>query len=110
MLDCASMRLRRLLLLLSVLATWRLSAQAASPYLPIEHWSTPYIEHLITRGVVIDPTPLTRPWRRAMIVQALKDADTTAMTGAERAQVARIVQALDDQEQGPRARVDLDVG
>ena len=104
------MRVLRVVAALSLLATWRLGAQSASPYLPIGHWSTPYIEHLITRGVVVDPTPLTRPWREAVIVQALKDADTTAMTGAERAQVARIVAALDDPEAGPRARVDLDVG
>src|SRR5215472_52729 len=100
------MRALRALAVLSVLATWRLSAQAASPYLPINHWSTPYIEHLITRGVVVDPTPLTRPWREATIVQALKDADTTAMTSAERAQVTRIIAALDEREQGPRARLD----
>ncbi|HWZ27952.1 MAG TPA: hypothetical protein VNX15_05315, partial [Gemmatimonadales bacterium] len=58
----------------------------------------------------MDPTPLTRPWRQATIVQALKDADTTAMTSAERAQVARIVAALDEKESGPRARYDLDLG
>ena len=104
------MRTVRLLAFLSVFATWRLGAQSASPYLPINHWATPYIEHLITRGLVVDPTPLTRPWRQATIVQALKDADTTAMTSAERTQVARIVSALDDQEAGPRARLDLDVG
>src|SRR5579864_5473517 len=104
------MRTLRLLAALSLLASWRLGAQSASPYLPIEHWSTPYIEHLIARGVVVDPTPLTRPWRQSTIVQALKDADTTAMTSAERAQVARIVAALDEKESGPRARYDLDLG
>src|ERR1700739_565272 len=104
------MRTLRLLAALSLLASWRLGAQSASPYLPISHWATPYIEHLITRGLVVDPTPLTRPWREATIVQALKDADTPAMSGAERAEVARIIAALDEREQGPRARLDLDVG
>ena len=94
----------------ALLATAPLGAQSASPYLPISHWATPYIEHLITRGIVIDPTPLTRPWREAVIVQALKDADTAAMTRAERTEVDRIVAALDEREAGPRARADLDVG
>src|SRR6185437_3803760 len=71
------MRVLRVVATLSLLATWRLGAQSASPYLPISHWATPYIEHLITRGVVVDPTPLTRPWRETAIVQALKGADTT---------------------------------
>ena len=104
------MRTLRVLAALSVLVTWCLGAQSASPYLPINHWATPYIEHLITRGVVVDPTPLTRPWREATIVQALKDADSTAMTspgtshgGADRCGAGRA-------RVGPRARVDLDVG
>src|SRR5690349_8070713 len=102
--------MRRALLLAVALWGSSAAAQSASPYLPIDHWATPYIEHLIARGLVVDPTPLTRPWRQGTIVQALKDADTTAMSGAERAQVARIVAALAERESGPRARFDLDAG
>ena len=105
------MRPARLLATLGVLATWPLSVRAqASSYLPISHWATPYIEHLIARGLVVDPTPLTRPWRRSVIVSALKAADTTALTAPERRVVARIVAALDDPEAGPHGRVDADLG
>ena len=102
--------MRRALLLAVALWGSSAAAQSASPYLPIDHWATPYIEHLIARGLVVDPTPLTRPWRQGTIVQALKDADTRAMSGGERAQVARIVAALAERESGPRARFDLDAG
>lgn len=104
------MRRLRFLVTLGLLAPGPLSSQSASPYLPISHWATPYIEHLIAKGVVVDPTPLTRPWREAAILAALKEADTTALTSAERRQVGRIVRALDEREQGPRARLALDLG
>ena len=104
------MRLLRLLLLLGLFASWPLSSQSASPYLPIGHWSTPYIEHLITRGVVADPTPLTRPWREAAILQALRDADTTVMTSGEREMARTILDALGSTEAGPRGRLDGDLG
>src|SRR5437867_9743226 len=34
-----------------------LAAQEASPYVPLQHWAMPYVEHLIATGVVADPTP-----------------------------------------------------
>jgi len=104
------MRALRVLATLTVFATWRLAAQSASPYLPISHWATPYIEHLIARGVVVDPTPLTRPWREATIVQALKDADTTAMSSGEREMARTILDALGTTEAGPHGRLDGDLG
>ena len=30
-------------------------AQEASPYLPLSHWATPFIEHLIAAGRIADP-------------------------------------------------------
>src|SRR5216683_6598955 len=41
-----------------------LAAQEASPYVPLQHWTMPYAEHLIALGVIPDPTPLTRPLDR----------------------------------------------
>src|SRR5258708_5645461 len=79
----------------ALLATWRLgAAQQASAYLPIPHWATPYLEHLIARGVMADPTPLTRPWREGDVLKALAEADTTQLSGSERAVVRRITTEL----------------
>lgn len=106
----SQMRPLRATVLLSLLAAWRLGAQSPSPYLPITHWSTPYIEHLIARGVVVDPTPLTRPWRRAAILAALENADTTRMSAAEREVTGRIVTVLTSREEGPHGRLEASVG
>src|SRR2546427_13033479 len=58
-----------------------LGAQQASPYVPIDSWVMPYVEHLIRAGVVADPDPLTRPLRRAAIAEALAGADTAREIG-----------------------------
>jgi len=50
-------------LLLLVVCAGPLAAQQASAYLPLDHWTMPYIEHLIAARVMADPTPLTRPLR-----------------------------------------------
>src|SRR6266481_4128894 len=52
------------------------AAQEASPYVPLQHWTMPYVEHLIARGVIGDPTPLTRPFKRADLVRVLRAVDT----------------------------------
>src|SRR6058998_1636396 len=96
-----SMRLRLALLV----ATWlllvpaltgaaMLAGQQPSPYLPLDHWATPYVEHLIARGAIADPSPLSRPFVQADIVRVLSAADTTRMGGAERHVVRAILAAL----------------
>ena len=67
------------------LVAWRpaaLVAQGASPYVPLHHWAMPYVEHLIARGVLADPAPLTRPLHADDLVGALEAADTTRLTSA----------------------------
>ncbi len=85
-------------------------AQQASPYLPLHHWSTPYLEHFIARGVMADPTPLTRPWREADVLTALGGMDTTRLSAGERRVVRRLTTELTHTEEGPAVRVDGDVG
>ncbi|HEY6807459.1 MAG TPA: hypothetical protein VI160_01630 [Gemmatimonadales bacterium] len=85
------------------------AAQSASPYLPLGHWATPYIEHLITRGAVVDPSPLGRPWRQADILRALAAADTLRLTAGERRVVGEIVADLTPHEAGPWGRADGDL-
>jgi hypothetical protein len=102
-----------------VVAAWLLAtcalvragaAQDASPYVPLQHWTMPYVEHLIARGVLADPTPLTRPLRRADLVQALRAVDTLTVSVTVAATVRRLLAALELRERGMRYRVEGEVG
>jgi hypothetical protein len=88
-----------------------LAGQQASPYLPLGHWATPYLEHLIARGAITDPSPLSRPFAQADIVRVLSAADTTRLGGAERQVVRAILAALGrpSPDGKPWARVDGNV-
>src|SRR5438128_898129 len=95
-----SMRLRLALLMVTLLVSpaltggAKLAAQEPSPYLPLAHWATPYLEHLIARGAIADPSPLSRPFVQADVAAALSTADTTRLSGAERRVVRAILAAL----------------
>ncbi|PYP11015.1 MAG: hypothetical protein DMD59_03910 [Gemmatimonadetes bacterium] len=84
------------------------AAQEASPYVPLSHWSTPFIEHLIASGRMADPSPLSRPFKVEQVVRALAAVDSTAVTRAEWAVVQQIRSELTRQERGPSSRIDLD--
>src|SRR3989475_8081638 len=86
------------------------AAQEASPYLPLSHWSVPFIEHLITEGRVVDPTPLTRPFRTDQLLRALDAVDSASVTSAEWAVVKQIRSDLTRDERGPAARMDVHAG
>ena len=46
-----------LLLVATSFSATPLDAQTASPYVPLHHWATPYVEYLISSGVIaIYPT------------------------------------------------------
>src|SRR2546425_5297438 len=36
-----------------------IAAQEASPYVPLQHWAMPYVEHVIAAGGVAGPAPPT---------------------------------------------------
>jgi hypothetical protein len=99
-------------LVVPLVAAAPLAAQGASPYVPLDHWTMPYVEHLIATGAIADPAPLTRPLRRADVVAALGAADTLALGAAARGSVRRLLRALDarDTATGPRYRVAGDIG
>ena len=88
-----------------------LDAQQASPYVPIGHWTTPYLEHLIARGAIADPSPLTRPFAQGDVVRALSGADTTRLSASERRMVRAILTALGSPaaDGKPWGRVDGDI-
>ena len=88
----------------------RLAAQEASPYLPIGHWATPYLEHLIAARVIDDPSPLTRPFRRGDVLRALETVDTLRLTRATLTTVRRLKAALTTGQREPYVRVDGGAG
>src|SRR6266550_4965055 len=85
-------------------------SQEASPYLPINNWAQPFIEHLIAAGRIADPTPLTRPFRTDQVLRALDAVDSTTVTRAEWAVVRQVRSDLTRQERGPTARLDVHAG
>src|SRR5213595_3336035 len=83
------------------------AAQEASPYLPLSHWSTPFIEHLIASGRMADPSPLSRPFKVDQVVRALEAVDSNLVTGAEWAVVKQIRSDLVRHMRGPSSRIDI---
>ncbi|HYV64637.1 MAG TPA: hypothetical protein VE964_00250, partial [Myxococcales bacterium] len=97
-------------LLLALALASRLAAQTASPYVPADYWGTPYLEHFIAAGEMVDPTPLTRPMRADQVVSALEAIDSTKLGSGERGVVRSILSDLRRVEQGPYGRIDGDIG
>ena len=87
-----------------------LTAQEASPYLPLSHWSTPFIEHLIAAGRIADPSPLSRPFRVQDVVRALEAVDSNVVNGAEWGVIKQIRADLVRSMRGPSARMDVHAG
>lgn len=69
-------------------------AAQASPYVPLDDPGLPFVEHLIARGDVTDPSPFVRPFRRADIRQALAAADSAGV--GDSALIARLLDRYDD--------------
>jgi hypothetical protein len=70
----------------------------------------PYVEHLISAGVIQDPSPLTRPLRQVDLLSALQAADTIEMSDATYATVRRLIKEFTPRVPGDRARFDGDAG
>ena len=68
-----------------------LPAQTGSAYIPMDHWTMPYIEHLVRAGVLQDPAPLTRPLRRHAVARALAVPDTAGI-GTRGLEILRFLQ------------------
>lgn len=105
-------RAMRLSLVLFICLPGVAAAQDASPYVPFSWWGTAYVEHLIARGRLVDPTPLTRPFRQADLLRALEATDSADLTRGEWDAVRRMRAELAGgrRELGPRARLDVHAG
>ncbi|PYO90773.1 MAG: hypothetical protein DMD66_01640, partial [Gemmatimonadetes bacterium] len=86
------------------------TAQEASPYVPLSWWGTPFIEHLIARRRLVDPTPLTRPLRATDLLRTLDAVDSTVVTNAEWTVVRQMRSDLRRTQRGPSARLDVHAG
>jgi hypothetical protein len=100
----------RVLIFSALAALWGLGtstvAAQASVYLPADHWAVHYIEHLIRRGAMVDPAPLSRPLRSADLVRALRAVDSLASGAVEWNLAQRIIRDLERREQGPFGRLE----
>ena len=79
--------------LTGALAPVRARAQA-SAYIPLDDSRLPFLEHLIARGDIHDPSPLVRPFRRADAVRVLAAAESSAV--APSALIRRLRTELED--------------
>ncbi|MDP3775389.1 MAG: hypothetical protein Q8Q85_14085, partial [Gemmatimonadales bacterium] len=104
------MRHRLLVALLAVGLAAPLAAQTESNlYLPINSWSTPYVEHLIRAGVLQGLDPLTRPLRRADVARAVKAADTTDLAEPVRASLRLLAEELAERPDTVRWKLEANV-
>ena len=87
-----------------------LAAQDASPYVPLQHWAMRSVEHLIATGVIVDPTPLTRPLKRGDLVRALRAADTARANVVTRRTLRLLLSALTDRRPAPSYRIESALG
>ena len=102
--------MRPLLAVLLIAVATPLAAQEASPYLPLSHWSMPFLEHLIAAGRIPDPAPLSRPFKVDQVLRALDAVDSAVVTGAEWSVVKQIRNDLVRTMRGPSARMDVHAG
>ncbi len=82
----------------------------ATAFVPLDHWGMPWVEHLIARGAVRDPAPLTRPLRRGELRRALEAADTSALPASLRRVVRDLVAELASPDRGAWGRLDAHLG
>jgi hypothetical protein len=103
---------RPLVALVLVLAPVAAAGQQLPPNanLPLDHWTMPYLEHLVARRVVVDPTPLVRPWTVRAIGRAVTAVDTTWLSVADRATLAMLRRTLVPDSTGVSMTAAADAG
>ena len=103
--------MRTAIVVTCLVSSWRLAvAQEPSPYVPAGWWGTVYVEHLIARGRLSDPAPLTRPLRQADVLAALRAADSASLSAGEWTVVKHMRADLERRERGAYGRLDGTVG
>ncbi len=88
-----------------------LAAQTQSNlYLPVNSWTTPYVEHLIRAGVLRGLDPLTRPLKRADVARAVAAVDTTDLSEAVRSSLRLLAGELEERPDTVRWKLDGGAG
>ena len=104
-------RITLLVALLPFMSFPQLVGQQASPYIPLNDWTMPYLEHFITAGVLEDPSPLNRPLRRADVLRAIAALDTGRLSPAVNGTLRQLRAALaSDVGSEPRVRAAGGIG
>jgi hypothetical protein len=94
--------------LMPLAETW---AQLPShAYVPVEDWSMSYLEHLIRRRVIPDPTPLVRPFTVKALQRSLASVDSTGATPEELRIVGRLLARFAPDEEWVGLTVEADGG
>jgi hypothetical protein len=102
-------------LAVSLLLTPPLTAQQASEYLSLDHWSYPALELWIARGDITTLSPFTRPYRAEDVRRAVQGVDESGLTTNEARIRRRIIAELTaptiaDTEQAGRLTFGLEAG
>jgi hypothetical protein len=84
------------------------AAAQASPYVPLDDPAFPFIEHLIARGDLADPSPFVRPFRRDDLRRVLVQADS-AGTG-DSLLIDRLLDRFTEADSAPRWRIEPRIG
>lgn len=84
------------------------AAAQASPYVPLDDPALPFIEHLIARGDVADPSPFVRPFRREDVRRVLAQADSAGTSDS--LLIDRLLDRFTDADSAPRWRIAPRVG
>ena len=82
----------------------------SSLYLPVESWTTPFVEHLIRAGVLQGLDPLTRPLRRADVARAVAAVDTTDLANSVKSQLRLLAWELEERQDTVRWKLDGGLG
>jgi hypothetical protein len=104
------MRSRLLVALLLGCLTAPLAAQTESNlYLPIDSWTTPYVEHLIRAGVLQGLDPLTRPLKRSDVARAVARVDTTDLAESVKSSLRLMAWELEERPDTIRWKLEANV-
>ncbi len=82
----------------------------SSLYLPVESWTTPFVEHLIRAGVLQGLDPLTRPLKRADVARAIAKADTTELSESVKGTLRLLAGELVERQDTVRWKLDAGLG
>ena len=75
-------------------------------YLPLDSWTTPFVEHLIRAGVLQGLDPLTRPLKRADVARAVAAVDTSDLAASVKSQLRLLAWELEERPDTVRWKVD----